>query len=359
MKCKFFVLFLHFFDRGLTRYAYAFIMYDRVNWVQLVLEGRSGMSFSSDVKQELAAVKPEKDCCGLSEICGLYATMGSLSLLGRGKVNVQLTSESLAVCRRAYTLLAQNLRISPQIHYVTNARFGGTRKCVLTLGPIHSPTLLKALHMMDDGGSLRSTTPRLPLSRLCCMKAYLRGVMLGGGTMTNPEQSYHLELPCRDSDIQASVAKCLQRMGLPIKIGVRREHTYFYLKQSDQVVAFLTVIGAHTSVMQIEDLRVKKQVMSTVNRAMNCDNANLQKQMDASSAQLEAIRRLNDSGKLTTLPPSLQQIALARLRAPDATLLELGQLLDPPIGKSGVNHRMRRLMTYLDDINTTQEEEQP
>ena len=118
-------------------------------------------------------------------------------------------------------------------------------------------------------------------------------------------------------------------------------------------LAFLTVVGAHQSVMQIEDLRVKKQVMGTVNRAMNCDNANLQKQMDASRTQVEAIRRLNDSGKLTTLPPSLQQIALARLNAPDATLQELGQLLDPPIGKSGVNHRMRRLMTYLDASEET------
>ena len=144
------------------------------------------------------------------------------------------------------------------------------------------------------------------------------------------------------------MAKSMQRMGLPIKLGVRREHTYFYLKQSDQIVAFLTVIGAHTSVMQIEDLRVKKQVMETVNRAMNCDNANLQKQMDASSAQVEAIRRLRDSDRLSTLPAGLQEIALARLNAPDASLTELGQMLHPPIGKSGVNHRMRRLMTYLE-----------
>ena len=311
------------------------------------------MSFSSDVKNELAVVKPEKSCCGLSELCGLYATMGSLSLLGRGKVNVQLTSESLAVCRRAYTLLAQTLHISPQIHYVTNARFGGTRKCVLTLGPIHTPTLLKALGMMDDSGSFRSYTPRIGLTRQCCMRAFLRGIMLGGGTMSNPEQSYHLELPCRDSEIQAMMAKCMQRMGLPIKLSERREHTYFYLKQSDQIVAFLTVIGAHTSVMQIEDLRVKKQVMETVNRAMNCDNANLQKQMDASSAQLDAIRRLRDTDKLSTLPPGLQEIALARLNAPDASLAELGQMREPPIGKSGVNHRMRRLMTYIDEADGT------
>ena len=223
---------------------------------------------------------------------------------------------------------------------------------MLTLGPVHTPALLKALGMMDDTGNLRSTTPRMGLTRQCCMRAFLRGIMLGGGTMSNPEQSYHLELPCRDSDIQAMMAKCVQRMGLPIKLGVRRDHSYLYLKQSDQIVTFLTVIGAHTSVMQIEDLRVKKQVMETVNRAMNCDSANLQKQMDASTAQLDAIRQLSESDKLSTLPPGLQQIALARLNNPEASLTQLGQMLDPPIGKSGVNHRMRRLMTYLDTLNT-------
>jgi len=318
------------------------------------------MSFASDVKKELAIIKPEKECCGLSEICGLYQSMGSLSLLGRGKVNVQLINESLAVCRRAYTLLVQTLHLTPQIHYVDSARFGGTRKCVLTLGPIQSPVLLAALGMMtkkaDGAYAFRSATPRHPLTRQCCMRAYLRGVMLGGGTMSNPEQSYHLEIPCRDADMQAMLAKCIQRAGLPIKLGKRREHSFFYLKQSDQIVQFLTVIGAHTSVMNIEDLRVKRQVMETVNRAMNCDSANLQKQMNASHSQIEGIRRLRDEGVLATLPPSLQEIAHLRLDNPDATLLELGALLDPPIGKSGVNHRMRRLLSYLNDLSEKEDQ---
>lgn len=319
------------------------------------------MSFASDVKKELAIVKPEKECCGLSEICGLYQSMGSLSLLGRGKVNVQLINESLAVCRRAYTLLVQTLHLTPQIHYVDSARFGGTRKCVLTLGPIQTPVLLAALGMMtkksDGTYAFRSATPRHPLTRQCCMRAYLRGVMLGGGTMSNPEQSYHLELPCRDADMQAMLAKCIQRANLPVKPGRRRERHFFYLKQSDQIVQFLTVIGAHTSVMNIEDLRVKRQVMQTVNRAMNCDSANLQKQMNASRSQIEGIRRLQDEGILATLPPSLQEIARLRMDNPEANLQELGAMLDPPIGKSGVNHRMRRLLSYLNETAPADKEE--
>lgn len=308
------------------------------------------MSFSSDCKKELALVKPEKNCCLLSELCGLYVSMGSLSLLGRGQVNVQLSGESLAVCRRAYTLLVQTLRLTPQIHYVTHARFGGTRKCVLTLGPIQSPVLLCSLGMMekdDDGYHLKATEPKLHLTRQCCMRAFLRGMMLGGGTITNPEQGYHLEIPCRDGDAQAAMAKCMQRLNIPIHWSARRDQPFFYLKQCDQIVNFLTALGAHNAVMHIEDLRVKRQVLGTVNRAMNCDSANLQKQMNAARQQVEAIRRLRETDQFSALPPSLQAIALARLEAPEATLTELGQMLTPPIGKSGVNHRMRRLMDYL------------
>lgn len=310
------------------------------------------MSFSSDCKNELCLVKPEKACCGLSELCGLYASMGSLSLLGRGRVNVQFTGESLAVSRRVYTLLMQTLHIPPQIHYLTNARFGGTRKCVLTLGPIHSPALLTALGMMEKNAegitTLRATTPHISLTRGCCMRAFLRGAFLGGGTMSSPEQGYHLEIGYRDEATRALLAKSLQRVGIPIRESARGEHAFLYLKQSDQIVTLLTAMGATNTVMQIEDLRVKRQVFSSVNRAMNCDSANLQKQMQASREQIEAIRTLRETETFASLPPSLKEIALLRLSAPDATLTQLGAMMDPPLGKSGVNHRLRRLMTYLE-----------
>ncbi|MEG2207634.1 MAG: DNA-binding protein WhiA [Clostridia bacterium] len=308
------------------------------------------MSFSSDCKKELCLLAPEKPCCLLSELSALYASMGSLSLLGRGMVNVQFTGGSLAVSRRVYTLLTRALNLAPQIHYVTHARFGGMRSCVLTLGPVQSPTFLQALHIMEreeDGSyALRSTTPRIALTRSCCMRAFLRGVLLGGGTITSPEHGYHLELSYRSGDMRAMLAKCLQRLELPVRESTRRGTTYFYLKQSDQVVTLLTAVGAHQAVMQIEDLRVRRQVIGTVNRAMNCDNANLQKQMNASDDQLEAIRALIKENRLGALPPSLQEIALARISAPSASLSELGAALEPPIGKSGVNHRMRRLLEY-------------
>ncbi|MDD3334852.1 MAG: DNA-binding protein WhiA [Eubacteriales bacterium] len=311
------------------------------------------MSFSSECKNELCLIKPEKSCCLISELCALYMTMGSLSLLGRGKVNVQFSGENITVCRRIYTLLTQALHLAPQIHYVSNARFGGTRKCVLTLGPLQSPSFLIALRMMTDEKDgavmLRSTTPKVSLTRSCCMRAFLRGAMLGGGSITKPEQGYHLEISCRDDSIREDLAKCLQKFDLPIKQSARKGHGYLYLKQIDHIVTFLKVVGANQTVMEIENLRVQRQVLGSVHRMINCDNANLRKQMNASDEQLRMIAELAENDGLKGLPKSLQEMAAARLNAPDASLAQLGEAMNPPIGKSGVNHRMRRLLEYAEN----------
>ena len=221
------------------------------------------MSFSSDCKKELCLLNPEKPCCRMSELSALYMTLGSLNLLGRGKLSVQFTGESMAVARRVYTLLQKGLELSPQIHYVSTAHFGGTRKCVLTLGPTQTPAFLSALGMMTIGengeATLRSTSPKVNLNRSCCVRAFLRGAMLGGGTMTNPEQGYHLELGYRDENFRVCVAKCLQKVGLPIHQSSRKGKDFLYLKQSDQIVTFLTAAGAHQAVMEMENLRVQRQ----------------------------------------------------------------------------------------------------
>ncbi|MDD3411730.1 MAG: DNA-binding protein WhiA, partial [Eubacteriales bacterium] len=289
-----------------------------------------------------------------AELSALYMTLGSLSLLGRGQTSVQFAVESAAVARRVFVLLQQEFSLTAQLHFVTHARFGGTRKCVLTLGPRQSPALLESLGMLetDEGGqsSLRSMSPRVSLSRSCCRRAFLRGAMLGCGTITNPDLGYHLELTVHDDELRLHIAKCLQSVDLPVKQTTRAGGVSLYYKQSDQIITFLTVIGAHQAVMAMEDLRVKRQVLERVNREMNCDAANLQKQMNASDRQLDEIARLIASDAFGTLPPALQEIAKARLRAPAATLEELGEQMTPPLSKSAVNHRMRRLAQLAETV---------
>lgn len=313
------------------------------------------MSFSSECKEELCRIPLDKSCCRISELAALYMTLGSLNLLGRGLVNVQFTVESAAIARRIFTILQKELKLTAQIHYVTHARFGGIRKCVLTLGPQQSPVLLTRLNMMDVHQGqpvLKTTTPKVPLQRTCCMRAFLRGAMLGCGSISRPGRGYRLELVPKDEHFRLALAKCLQRFDLPIRQSHRKDILVFYWTQAEQVITFLTLIGAHQTVMKLEELRVQREVMEGVNRAMNCDSANLQKQMNASDRQMEEILRLISDESFSSLPLSLQEIAKARIHAPDASLAQLGQMLSPPLGKSGVNHRMRRLMDYAHKVAT-------
>jgi DNA-binding protein WhiA len=309
------------------------------------------MSFSSDCKEELCRLPLEKSCCRLSELSALYMTLGSLSLLGRGQVKVQFAVESPAIARRIFVLLQRELHLTAQIHYVTHARFGGVRSCILTLSPQQSPVLLTRLSMMDldhhGQAALRSTTPRVILQKSCCCRSFLRGAMLGCGTLTKPKRGYRLELVAAEEGFRLVLAKAFH---LSLRQSQRKGQTIFYQTTGEQVITFLTLIGAHQAVMTLEDLRVQREVLGDINRAMNCDAANLQKLMNASDRQIEQILRLISHEGFGRLSPALQEIAKARVHAPDASLAELGQMLDPPLGKSGVNHRMRRLMEIAESL---------
>lgn len=308
------------------------------------------MSFSSDCKEELCRLPLEKPCCRLAELSALYMALGSLHLLGRNQVKVEFTVESAAVARRIFLLLQKTLSITAQVHAVTYARFGGLKKFVLTLGPTQSPILLSRFSMMDQNRQeelvLRATSPRITLNRGCCMRAFFRGAMLGTGSISQPGRGYHLDFTVRDESLRLALAKCLHRFALPIQYSRRKGVPIFFFSQGEQIITILTLIGAHQAVMRMEDMRIKREVMGNINRAMNCDTANLEKQMNASDHQLTEIMGLITSDRFQSLPPSLQEIAMMRIQAPDASLAELGEALSPPIGKSGVNHRMRRLMEY-------------
>lgn len=321
------------------------------------------MSFSSDCKEELCRLPLEKSCCRLSELSALYMTLGSLNLLGRGQISVQFSVESPAIARRIFILLQRELHLTAQIHYVTHSRFGGVRSCILTLGPQQSPVLLTRFSMMDldhhGQAALRSTTPKANLQRMCCNRAFLRGAMLGCGTLTKPKRGYRLELTASEEGLRAALFKAVQRFGLSLKQSRRKGQTVLYQTKGEEVITFLTVVGAHRAVMALEDLRVQREVLGDINRAMNCDTANLQKLMNASDRQIEQIVRLISHQRFGSLSPALQEIAKMRVQAPDASLAELGQMLDPPLGKSGVNHRMRRLMDVAENLSESGPSENP
>jgi len=315
------------------------------------------MSFSSTAKDELIRLPLGKSCCILSELSALTQTSGSLALRGLGRVQFTYRVENTALARRIFMLLRTQLNITAKLHFVQHSRLGGRRSCVLTLGDQDSQTLLIALHMMerDEEGhiSFKRTAPRHPMTRQCCRRAFLRGAFLGCGSMTNPEKSYHFEWVAEDQSLRQTLAKLLDKSGLPVHEHVRKGQNVMYLKGAQQIADMLALMGANQAVLEMENIRITKQMRAGANRASNCDEHNSERMLNAADEQIEAIKLISIQRGLFTLPPGLQEIARLRLEHTSLSLNDLGQLMDPPVGKSGVNHRMRRLMDIAKEIRAT------
>ena len=309
------------------------------------------MSFSGNVKDELCRLPLGKNCCMLSELTALYRTSGSLSFHGMGRVQVQYRVENAALARRIFRLLRARMNITPRLHYVQHTRLGGQRTCVLTIGDEDSQRLMLALHMIeqDEDGSIRyrRSTVRHPMTRQCCRRAYLRAAFLGSGTMTTPDKDYHFEVSTTDQSLVKELSRLLDKSGLPVNTYSRKAATVVYLKSAQHISDALALMGATNSVFALEDVRIRKQARGAANRAINCDGHNLERTVAAADAQVQGIRHYVIERGLRSLPPALQEIAQKRLDNTDLSLVELGQLFEPPLSKSAVNHRMRRLMEIV------------
>ncbi len=320
------------------------------------------MSFAMNVKDELCRLPLGKPCCMLSELTALYRTSGSLSFHGMGRVQVQYRVENAALARRIFRLLRARLNITPRLHYVQHTRLGGQRTCVLTIGDEDSQKLMLALHMteQDEEGNIRyrRTTVRHPMTRQCCRRSYLRAAFLGSGTMTTPEKEYHFEISTTDQSLVKELRRLLEKCDLPMNTYVRKGQTVVYLKGAQQISDALALMGAANSVFTLEDIRIRKQARGAANRAINCDEHNFERMLNAADTQVQGIRRLVIEKGLRSLPPALQEIAQKRLDNTELSLTELGQLFEPPLSKSAVNHRMRRLMDLVRQMEAENAEEQ-
>ena len=309
-------------------------------------------SFAAKVKAELIRLPLGKACCMLSEISALTMTSGHLAFRGGGWISISYRLDDAGTARRLLLLLKKRLNVNPTLHFTQTARMGGRKTCVLSLTGEDAHTLLNALHMTetDEDGQmhLKRMAPRHPMTRQCCRRAFLRGAFLGAGTMTSPEKGYHFEWKAEDDQLPRTLEKLLEKCDLPYRSYERKGTQVIYLKGAQHIADMLALMGAGQSVLEMETIRVGKQVKAAATRAANCDEHNGDKMMEAAQRQAEAIRKISLKQGLFTLPPALREIARLRLDNPEMSLKELGEMMDPPVGKSGVNHRMRRLMEILD-----------
>lgn len=195
-----------------------------------------------------------------------------------------------------------------------------------------------------------TTADALVIKSMCCKRAFLRGVFLGIGSMSNPEKGYHLEFVCSSASQADQLVDTLAVFEIRARIVARKKYLVVYIKESEEISTLLNVIGAHVSLMELENLRILKDVRNSVNRKVNCEAANITKTVNAAAKQIEDIQYIREHYGLDNLPENLRQMARLRLEYPDTALKELGEYLTPKVGKSGVNHRLRKLGELAENL---------
>ena len=301
------------------------------------------MSFSGTVKEELATQISPARHCQLAELAALLHFSGSTV---EGGKHLCLETENETVARKCFTLFKKAFNID-------NVVMKGKGRL---LPDDESETrVIQALHLRGkDAEELAVEAPvnSLLIKNSCCARAYLRGAFLSVGSMSDPEKSYHLEFVC-SRRIQAEQLKgIIQEFQIEAKIIKRKKYDVVYLKEGAGIVDLLNVMGAHVSLMNLENLRIVKEMRNSINRRVNCETANISKTVTAASKQIEDILLIRDKYGFENLPDNLRQMAEIRLEYPDTALKELGGYLEPAVGKSGVNHRLRRLSEIADGIRS-------
>lgn len=288
------------------------------------------MSFSGTVKEEIAKHISGARHCQLAELAAIIQFCGRFGKDENGEDIFIIDTENEAVKIKYFTLLKKTFNID-------------------TAKKLDNDTIwnmLQAVKVVDGNGVMHSLDEPINavlLKQSCCKRAYLRGAYLCIGSMSDPKGSYHLEMVCDTMKQAKQICEVLAYFNLDGRIIERKRHFVVYMKEGAAIVDFLNICEAHVALMEMENERIFKEVRNSINRRVNCEAANITKTVNASTKQVAEIELLRDEYGLYNLPPNLREMAEVRLEHPEATLAELGEYLNPPVGKSGVNHRLRRL----------------
>ncbi len=308
------------------------------------------MSFTAEVKEELTRVPPVCSHCDKAVLAALVRTEGTLMFGGTGRYRVELATDVPSVARLIIRLLHQIYQLKTELT-VRRSVLHKTPNYLIVL-PMQ-PGLDAALH---DAGVLSATglemgiDPHL-VEKQCCTAAYLRGAFLGSGFISNPRGDFHFEMTLESEDLARGIVALLEERGIGARIMSRRSSWTVYLKSGSAISEFLALVGAHQAALAMENERVIKSVRNDVNRRVNAELANQAKSAQSSVEQIMAIHKVVAEHGLENLPPALQEYISLRVSYPDATLKELGERANPPLSKSAVYHRVRRIEQMAAEIS--------
>lgn len=311
------------------------------------------MSFSNTIKNELAHIEDRPRCCQTAELAGIVRMDGTILIGNKNGVGLELVTENAAVARKSFKLLKQLFRVETEIVVQRRNRLKKNNVYVVRVpGQAAMAEVLDALGLMKDGLMYNpEVSPKL-IQRECCKRSYLRGVFLGAGSVSDPQSSYHLEIVANSEEYAQSLVHLIEFFGLHPKISSRKNVLLVYLKESEQIADFLNIIEAHCGLLELEDIRIQKEMRNQVNRLVNCETANVNKSVDAACRQRANIELIERTIGFAGLTPTLQAVAEARLNHPEVSLKELGDLMEPPVSKSGINHRMRKLEELAKELRS-------
>ena len=313
------------------------------------------MSFAAEIKREIARTMPDKECCVIAELGALTQCLGSISLQAGGQVQLIYRTFSTTAGKRLLTLLRYYGQLDAASNINKDPRFGGRFITTLTLAPKDSRRLLRRLDVIrqnDQGEDVFQGVPKRVVRRICCRRSFIRGMFLGCGTVNAPDKEYHAEFVVGDKARAKFVQRVLEMCDISSLLTQRKGEAAVYLKDSEMISRLLATMGASRAMLLLEEKRTLGAIKQQVTRALNCDHANLNKQVAASRKQVDMITRISRLAGLSSLPQELEELARIRLLHPEATLEQLGALLKKPLSKSGIQHRMRKLSQISASLHT-------
>lgn len=309
------------------------------------------MSFSTEVKNELSRVFSTDKMSQLSELSALIRTTGSLKIIGLNKLAFGISTENPAIARKVFTLIKECFDIGLEIQ-VTKQSSKSLYNLNVSYEKGANEILEKSglIEVDENGIKFLDKMPKILLSKQENKKAYIRGMFLGCGSVTNPQKLYHLEFASTDLDSMKKLSKVLLSFDISGKIIQRKNTNVLYIKDSEKISDILNIMGAHKSMLDFENVKAVKHIKNLVNRQYNCENANINKIVESAQRQIDSINYIKDTKGLKILPDNLREMAKMRRKYFDIDMTELGKKFDPPLGKSAVNYRLKKIEKIAEEI---------
>ena len=318
------------------------------------------MSFSKEVKKELSKQLSPARHCRIAELAAILQLCADFGYDESGKIYLKIQTENLTVAQKSFILIRYTFQAQIEVSVRQGMNVKRNYAYYIELPKEKDIlTVLKATKLIYESGALwggHQGVHRLLVQNTCCKRAYIRGAFLACGSITNPTRGYHFEIALTDENQAEDLRRTIHSFGIEAKIVLRKKYYVLYVKEGSQIVDILGVMEAHVALMDLENVRILKEVRNSVNRQVNCETANISKTVTAAAKQIEDIKYVRDVMGFSKLTDGLRQIAELRLEHGDVTLQELGKMLDTPISKSGVNHRLRKISEIAEKLRSQKED---